>query len=355
MIGKRAMNVNRAPTLPVDIVLAPEWWNHHEGITFDEDFFYHPKRRVEVERRMEKVLYERWGKYGLGSDHDKDLPQVGAVHLAAGFMLSEMMGCEVQYNEGAPPRVIPADISEPSLDVDAAFDSPAYKRFRKLTDSLKSEHGHLVGDVNWSGVVNLALDLRGQQFFMDMYDQPKQAREFLGSIAQVLSRFLNEMEQMTGTTSISVNRIVRHFEEPVCLHSACSYTMISETDYEKFVMPFDRAWSEEHGAYGIHYCGCDPHRYAKMFTPLPHLCFLDVGWGGDIREIRKLLPGTFLSIRLSPVELIEQSVDEIRETVIQLIEESDNSKLTGICCINMDEKVSDEKITAVFEAVEECR
>ena len=50
------------PVLPVEIVLAPDWWHHHEGITFDEDFFYHPDKRVAVERQMEKVLYDRFGR-----------------------------------------------------------------------------------------------------------------------------------------------------------------------------------------------------------------------------------------------------------------------------------------------------
>ncbi len=341
--------------LPVDIVLAPEWWHQHEGITFDEDYFYHPKRRVEVERQMEKALYERWGRYGQGCDHDKDLPQVGAVHLAAGFMLSEMMGCEVQYREGAPPQVIPAGFDTLSLDGDAPFQSPVYQRFRRLTDALKSQYGYLLGDVNWSGVINMALDLRGQQFFMDMFDQPEQARTFLSAIAQVLARFITEMEQETGSTSISVNRIVRFFEEPVCLHSACSYTMISDADYENFVMPFDRKWSEEHAAYGIHYCGCDPHRHAAMFARLPQLRFLDVGWGGDVNALRKLLPETFLSIRLSPVELIEQSVEQIRETITRLVEASGNLALTGVCCVNVDHRVSDEQVDALFETVAELR
>ena len=43
--------------LPVDIVLAPEWWNKHTGITFDRDFFFHPLKRIESEQKMEKVLY----------------------------------------------------------------------------------------------------------------------------------------------------------------------------------------------------------------------------------------------------------------------------------------------------------
>ena len=47
--------------LPVDIVFHPSWWNAHARITFNEDFFYHPKKRVESERKMEEVLYDRFG------------------------------------------------------------------------------------------------------------------------------------------------------------------------------------------------------------------------------------------------------------------------------------------------------
>ena len=124
--------------LPVDIVLAPAWWHRHEGITFDADFFYHPRRRVEVERRMEQALYERWGRFGLGADHDRDLPAVGAVHLAAGYFVSEMLGCRVEYLADAPPRVLPANLDAPQIAPEAAFESPAFKRFEKLVDALKT-------------------------------------------------------------------------------------------------------------------------------------------------------------------------------------------------------------------------
>jgi hypothetical protein len=81
--------------LPVDVVLHPSWWHAHAGITFDKDFFCHPAKRVEGERRMEQVLRERFGRYGLGADRDRDLPVIGAVHNAAGFMVSEMLGCQI--------------------------------------------------------------------------------------------------------------------------------------------------------------------------------------------------------------------------------------------------------------------
>ena len=110
--------------LPVDIVLSPSWWYRHEGITFDEDYFYHPARRVEDERRMEKVLFDRWGQYGLGGDRDKDLPCVGAVHLAAGYLTSEILGCRVTYADAEPPQVeTPASNAAPEpTDLDALID-----------------------------------------------------------------------------------------------------------------------------------------------------------------------------------------------------------------------------------------
>jgi hypothetical protein len=341
--------------LPVDIVLAPAWWHAHAGIAFDEDFFFHPAKRVEAERRMEQVLYDRWGKYGLGADHDKTLPVVGAVHLAAGFLLSEMLGCEVQYAADSPPTVKPAAREDLELSAEAAFRSPAYQRWDSLCDALRERHGGLVGDVNWGGVLNLALDLRGQTLFLDTLDRPDEVARFLSGIAAVIEQFTETMCQRTGSTSISVNRTVHCMPRPVFLHSECSHTMVSVGDYERFLMPFDVAWSRRHRPFGIHYCGKDPHRFAEAFARLPHVDFLDVGWGGDVARLRQALPDTFLNIRCSPVEIAKQTPDDIRQTVRGLVQQSENPWLTGVCCINMDHQVADGQITALLEEVETLR
>ena len=47
--------------------------------------------------------------------------------------------------------------------------------------------------------------------------------------------------------------------------------------------------------------------------------------------------------------------EQIRQTVRRLVYESGNPWLTGVCCINMDENVSDEQITAMLEEVELLR
>ena len=341
--------------LPVDIVFHPAWWNAHAGITFDEDFFYHPKKRVESERQMEAVLYERFGRYGLGEHRNDNLPVIGAVHNAAGYLVSEMLGCGIRYNADTAPDVLPTKRESLDIDPEAAFQSDAFKRFSALCDALKTSHGYLTGDVNWTGILNLALDLRGQSLFLDMLDDPESVTEGFAKLADLLTRFVGGVQAETKTSSVSVNRVVRYFDEPVWLHSECSNTMISAEDYERFILPIDIAWSHQQRPFGIHHCGSDPHRFAESYAKIPHLAFLDVGWGGDVKMIREHLPDTFLNIRLDPVQLVNWAAEDIREIITRLVADSANPALTGVCCINMDEQVGDEQVAAIFDTVRELR
>lgn len=341
--------------LPVDIVLSPAWWFRHQGIAFDEDYFFHPARRVEAERQMEEALYDRWGRYGLGADRQADLPVAGAVHLAAGFLISQMLGCDVRYTEDKPPEVLAANAATLDLDPETAFETPAFRRLETLIDALQSKFGYAVGDVNFGGILNHALDVRGQNIFMDLMDQPDRAAQFFAALAHVQDRFTTFIEQRTGTSSISVNRTLRHIPKPVYLHSECSHVMISTADYERFLLPFDIEWSRRRRPFGIHYCGEDPHRFAASYAKVPHLDFLDVGWPGDVKTLRKHLPHTFLNIRYSPVEIAKQTPAEIRATVRRLVHDSGNPYLTGVCCINMDDRVTDDQISAIFEEAAQLR
>jgi hypothetical protein len=339
----------------VDIVLHPSWWHAHAGITFDEDFFYHPAKRVESEQQMEALLHERFGPHGLGADKDRDLPVIGAVHNASGYLLSEMLGCDICYRADAAPDVLPAGRDRLAVNPDAAFRSAAFRRFERLRDTLKTRYGYVLGDINWSGVLNLALDLRGQELFLDMMDAPDTVNSGMQQIAAVIERFATGVQSETGTSSISVNRVVRHFTRPVFLHSECSNTMISAEDYERFILPIDAAWSERHRPFGIHHCGRDPHRFAASYAKVPHLDFLDVGWGGDVLAVRAALPDTFLNLRLDPVQLVAWTPAQIRETIIRLVADSAKPWLTGICCINLDQRATDAQITAIFATADELR
>jgi hypothetical protein len=323
-------------------------------MTFDRDFFFHPARRVEDERKMEQHLWNKWGNYGLGAAHNSDRPEVGAVQLASGFLLSEMMGCRVDYFESAPPLVICKEIE--SLDsalAGGAFKSDVFKSFDRMRETLKTKFGYVTGDVNWSGILNLAIDLRGEELFIDMSEEEEETAAFFSSIAGMIEKFTDGMQESANSTSISVNRTVSRFDAPVLLHSECSLTMISLEMYREYLQAYDIAWSKKKTPFGVHYCGVDPHRFAAAFSEIPELDFLDLGWGGDAALLRKHLPKTFFNLRLSPIELARCSPAEVRETILSLVKHSGDLNLTGICCINMDDKVSDEDVNAIFEARQE--
>jgi hypothetical protein len=343
--------LKKSTAIPVEVVFSPSWWHLHAGISFDRDFFFDPRRRVEDEMRMERVLHERWGRCGIGQKRPEERPEIGAVHLASGFLLSEMLGCRVAYHEDAAPTVLPGNVPLSGLEGSDAFASPVFLDFQRMVEALQGRYGRVCGDVNWSGVLNLALDLRGQQLFLDMLDEKEACGRFLDAIFDTVRRFTDFVACRTGTTSISVNRAVRHLEPPVFLHSECSLTMISTELYERFLKKYDTFWSLQKKAFGIHYCGRDPHRFAATFATLPKLDFLDVGWGGDVAAVRKALPTTFLNLRLSPAELVRQSPSEIESTVRGLIADSHDRERTGVCCINLDHQVDDRQVDAIFEAV----
>ena len=341
--------------LPADIVFHPSWWYKHAGISFDEDFFYHPLRRVEAEKQMEHELYERFGQFGLGADRKKDLPLVGAVHNAAGFILPEMLGCRVDYRADGPPQVIPMGAENLKVDIGIAFNSPVFKRFVTLQNKLKEKYGYVTGDTNWGGVLNIAMDLIGEKVFTNFFVEPEETKKKLLEIAHLIELFVAGISSETGTSSISVNRNVKNIEQPVFLHSECSHTMISTEQYEEFLLPVDIQWSKKYRPFGIHYCGNDPHRHAEAFAKIENLDFLDVGWGGDLKELRKHLPSTFLNIRLDPVSINSTSDSVLENTITRLVEDSDNPFLTGVCCINMDDKTEDSKINVIFKTVETLR
>lgn len=354
MSHNRNPHIHSSP-LPVDIVFHPSWWFRHAGISFDEDFYYHPLRRVEVERQMEEELYQRFGQFGLGKDRKTNLPLIGAVHNAAGYFLSEMLGCKVIYQQDSSPQVIAEGMDRLDIHVEDAFKSPVYKRLLMLQEKLKGKYGYLTGDINWSGILNIAMDLVGEKVFTDFFIEPEATKAQFMLIAEVIEKFVSGITLETGTSSISVNRNVRNIEQPVFLHSECSHTMISTEQYEEFLLPADIQWSKKYRPFGIHYCGNDPHRYAESFAKIENLDFLDVGWGGDVKELRKHLPNTFLNIRLDPVTINNYTDSELHATIARLVQDSGNPYLTGVCCINMDDKVEDSRIEGIFNSVNEIK
>jgi hypothetical protein len=178
---------------------------------------------------MRQALHDRFGDLGLGEANAPARPVVGPVHLAIGFIVQAMLGCQVRFAADAAPWVLGAALSDEevwSLAVPALETAPMMRETIALMDVLEAEFGWLEGDIPWDGVQNVALDLRGQQLFLDYYDNPALVHHLFGVIARTIYRVATYVERRTGTSSISLNRIVAQIDPRLHLHSNCSVQMI---------------------------------------------------------------------------------------------------------------------------------
>ncbi len=352
------LSTDRTYRLPVDVVFHPNWWFRNYGIRFNKEFFFDPDVRVSSDRKMRQVLHERFPDLGLGEKEAQPRPVVGGVLLAAGYVVSGILGCNIRYSESAPPEVVTANLTDAQvfdLKIPPLTDVPIVKDLIRLFDALEKRFGFLEGDINWEGIQNVAFNLRGHQLFVDYFENPDLARKLLATVADTIIRFLSFMRERTGATSVSVNRIVRHVDPRMVLHSNCTIAMISPDLYREFLLPYDVLLSEAFQPYGIHYCGNDMHKVRHEFAKIKGASFFDVGWGSDVKLCREALPDPFFSLRLNPVRMKSESADAIEHDIEKVLQNAGPLNNVGICCINMDFETPDRNILRMFEVAERYR
>ncbi|UCH11235.1 MAG: hypothetical protein JSU61_04930 [Fidelibacterota bacterium] len=343
--------------LPVEVVFHANWWHRNYGISFERDYFFDPDTSIASTQRMRAALAERFPELAIGGAEEAR-PMIGGTLLAAGFIVSEILGCEVQYFKGASPEVIPAALTEQQIEALGnlnIFDTAVMQDLSRLIITFRKRFGYVEGDINWEGVQNVALNLRGTRLFADYLQNPDAADMLLEAVTRVIIQFLDFMYSETDTTSVSVNRIVGRVHPKMALHSHCTLTMISAEHYRQRVFKYDQLLADRYQPYGIHYCGEDLERMSTDFADIKGLSFVDVGWGSDVRLCREALPDKFLSLRLSPVRMMSESPDAISEDIRKLVEAAGPIEQAGLCCINMDYGTPDENIRTLFEIAAEYR
>lgn len=353
--------ISTLPTnfLPIELVFHAHWWYQNYGLTFGRDFFFKPKQRVESEKRMRQILYERFGDLGLGEKAGGGLrPVIGPVHLACDYIIPELFGCKVDYSNDATPEVQTLNLSDQevmSLEPPELGNTRVGKELMTLMEQLEMEYGYLEGDVGWDGLQNTALYLRGYQLFIDYYENPALVRRIFDVILQTQIELVKYIKKRTGTSSLSVNRVILGVDPKINLHSNCTVQMISNETYEEYLLPYEKILAQELSPYGIHHCGNNLQVVAPGYAKVENLCFLDVGWGSDVEECRRIFPTQVLSLRLSPVRMLTAHPDEIEADLVSLLAKGKPLDKIAICCINMDHGTPDDNIYRLFEVVERYR
>jgi len=328
--------------IPLGVGFYPDWWHKQYGISFDKKYFHDPETRVEARLAMDKHLHERFGDLGMGDPNPKPKPAIGYGMV----MLPTIFGCEIIYEEEAQPWAMPKNMSEDEcmkLEVPDIKNSQPMKDMFKQIEYLKGKYGKVVGDINTTGVLNLALKLRGDALYMDFFENEDLARHLLKISALSMIDLFNLIYPITGTGSIDVTPMC----DPTlyCLPN-CTVEQISGDTYEEFVLEYDNMVADACKPVAIHHCGSINH-VIDGYSKVHHLKFLEVGFGSDVKKTREAFgPDVAINARVSPVLMKNGTPEEVAAEVRRLIGEGDPLSNFSIDTVGLTHGTPDANVRA---------
>ena len=337
------------PKVPVEVIFNPNWWFRNYGISFDRSFYFDREARIGNDVQMRRVLWER---FGLGAPDPAPRPVVGSEFVAGGFVVPALFGVEVRFEENQAPCPIARNLGRDeamALRVPDIASTWPMSAWIEDMDWLESQFGYVAGDFNTDGVLNTALQLRGQQFFIDLCEDPELVEHLKRIIVETQCRVAEYVRRRTGTCSVAVNRSIVNVDRAIYVHANCSAHMMSPALFAQTLLDAECTLAGRLRPYGIHHCGSNLHRMAKSYAESGAV-FYDVGWGSKVAECRRALPDAFLNLRLSPMRMLQCTTDEIRGDAERLLGEAGRRERVGLCAINMDFGTPDANVFALLNA-----
>ena len=225
-----------------DVVFHPKWWHKNAGIRFDSTFWDDPETRMAADRKMRRTLFEKFGEYGLGCENPENRPLLGSDMLACGWLASAVLGCGVRFAADDAPQVMCANLSDEkalSLAVPDIDENSVWQSVQSQIDFFMREFGKVESHINLMGVQNVALDLRGQQLFVDYYDDEDIAKDLLEVSCRTLTEIGKRLRGYTDELSSGVTSIMGKVAPKVYLTSNCSVEMVSLNTYNEWLFEYD--------------------------------------------------------------------------------------------------------------------
>jgi hypothetical protein len=331
------------------MIFNPNWWYHNYGITFDQSFYLDRYQCIANDVVMRRALHER---FGIGTADPQPRPIVGSRYIAGGFVLPALLGVEIRFSQQEAAWPVPMNLSRDKILALRAPDIRSTWPMSHLIanmDAMEKSFGHVIGDFNTAGVLNTALELRGQQLFMDLLEDEELVKHLFSVVAETEAAVAGYVRARTGTASVAVNRSIMNVDPRIHVEGNCSGQMISPAVYRKSLLPWHSSLAQRLAPFGIHHCGNNLQLFASAYAETQAV-FYDVGWGSDVARCSATLPNAFLNLRLNPVRLLQCTAQEVRRDASVALRAAGRNSHVGLCCINMDFGTPDENVQAIFAA-----
>ena len=323
-----------------------DWAHKYVGVDYSEDYFFDYRTRVEARKAIDIKMFELCGDVGLGSENPQPNPD---IDCAGGILGKGVWGIPIEFHKDRGPDVFSINISIEQMNefaLDDGFpDRFPFQRMSKQIEAIREEYGKCnpTHDFFHHGVVNLGLDIRGNELFTDIYERPDDLKVFFQRLGDGILKIADYSEQLMGKMSLYK---VGH----------CSMCMFPPEFYIDFVLETDARIARRVQPFGIHHHGRTDNGHLDAYKELEtksgvQIELFDLDWNADFAYFRKLFPDTFLFYLMDPVQIANgDSVSYIREIERRANDLGGCDKVMFLAG-DLDDRVTPDQIKAFVRAV----
>ncbi len=294
------------PFLRPEIGFTPRWYRDALGIDFGRRWHTDVPYRRQTVLAMREELRRRFPGTCIGGIDQPDAPLDLLTGVFGACTMAAIFGLPILYSADNWPNVEHcyftreqmAAVQPPNLST-----NPMFQDLLRQVDEIQTLEERTVGFVNWQGILNNALRLRGQNLFLDLYEAPHLAHHLFGVICDTMIDAIRRLHerQRAGGVDYRFGTV-----------SNCTVNMISPAHYEEFCLPYDCRLAAAFEVVGIHNCAWNADPYLPSYATVPNLGYIDMGIGSDLAEARTLMPGVRRALMYTPMDLANKSEAAIR-------------------------------------------
>ena len=268
-------------------------------------------------------------------------------------MLPSIFGCEIIYKDDALPWAMPLNLSEDEimkLEVPDIFNSYPMTDMIKQIEYLKEKYGKVVGDINTTGVQNLALKIRGDQLYFDFYENPELCHHLLKICTECIIQLFQFNHKTTGTGAMDVTPMC---DPKLYVFPNCTAEQISLETYESQILEYDNQVADACHPVGIHHCG-SVDEVLDGYAKVHHLEFIEIGFGSDVKRTREVFgPDVAVNARISPVLMKNGTPEEVAAEVRRLIDNGAPLDNFSIDTVGLTYGTPDENVKTALKTAAE--
>lgn len=328
----------------VSVYFMWEWWEKHFHSKFPRPSEPGDEALDGIYLKRKRFLFEKFGRFGIGEERPHmDGRYVNIVTKYGMDLIPYLFGAELRCQEtgGWMSRPFSRDKLKAMKPVDIA-QHPFGEWVLREREKKTRRYGSVEQFLDYEGPTNIAVRMRGEEFYIDLVIDREFAEYQLELINETIFHLLRFVAQNFPVTSAFGL-------------GNCNVTMISPSLYEEAIKPFDIEFSNRSALisgktndFTLHHCDVKVDGFVESYKTIPNLKALQASHQSDISKIILEKPEVNFLAMLNPIEMAHKQMDQLSEEIDRAIRLGAGE----LDMWNIDPNTGVDRVTAMFEAIE---